>query len=430
MKKKLIIIFITILILIEGIYVLLPTKRFKESIEKVDYKENKLDTSNSFAYYLGDGNGNYQEVEDRSQWPSKEEGYYFIKSVCYNGTGEIQDSEELINYNDDSHSAIITTKNSLHCDLYFDNNDNVINWLGAVDINNTLETREELEARNQKLTPNVSTDKLDTLRRYIGTYEQVENNFICFGIDNMDDCLANTDKYMYRIIGLDEQNNQIKILKATPILKDTQSEFMWDPVFENQVDWEESQLFNNFNSYFIDNSRYNYLQEEPWKNIMVSNPTWYIGNISTSWSKVSHNTETLFEYERSKIQTTTSTAGLMYVTDYLYACGGKEYSKWYSMYGKCWAKCENALNGKENTGSDEKVEELSKCYSEWSMGSFGGATQGWVHYLNWALQSGQVSSKDNNSAGYLRPVFYIKIDNIKLYGRGKLTNPFIIQLKQ
>ncbi len=64
--------------------------------------------------------------------------------------------------------------------------------------NSGLETTENMTSRG------------DTLRRYQGTSV---NNYICFGTNDKDVCLNDQDKYMYRIIGIDTETQELKIIK-------------------------------------------------------------------------------------------------------------------------------------------------------------------------------------------------------------------------
>jgi len=60
-------------------------------------------------------------------------------------------------------------------------------------------------------TLGLNTNLEGGLYRYQGEAGNV-NNFVCFGTTSKEECLSDTDKYMYRVMGINE-NNQVKLIK-------------------------------------------------------------------------------------------------------------------------------------------------------------------------------------------------------------------------
>ena len=81
-----------------------------------------------------------------------------------------------------------------------------------------LETETQLNERNNAITE-AGGEVKDDLRRFVGDYTTVIDNFICFGTNDQNDCKSNMGTYMYRIIGIDTETNELKLIKATKIVK-------------------------------------------------------------------------------------------------------------------------------------------------------------------------------------------------------------------
>ena len=121
----------------------------------------------------------------------------------------------------------------------------------------SLESEDALTARNATITGGVKDD----LMRFVGTYEEVTDNFICFGTSDQNQCKQNMDTYMYRIIGIDT-SGRLKLIKATKIDNNGRTTFEWQSGLAVTEKWDKSSLYNGLNDgYFMQNSNYNYMQQ-------------------------------------------------------------------------------------------------------------------------------------------------------------------------
>ncbi len=282
----------------------------------------------------------------------------------------------------------------------------------------TLDGTAELEERNEELTAEgVSAENLDTLRRFVGEWKDVTDNFICFGTSDLDTCLNNLDQYMYRIIGIDEANNQVKVIQATALIKETQYNFPWHLNYRTNSPWEESSVYVFLNSadsnysYFVGNSYYNYMQNEMWTNLMVAHPIWYYGDNNTSVI----NAKTTYRSERREKLENGDPIGLMYASDYLYAGSQDENN---------WLYIRNSLNGIENTGSlsREVLKEKQSSY-ETTMTRYGDIDD---HYYVRYITPRGIENTDVSFNNPIRAVFYLDGTKVILNGKGTIYKPYYI----
>ena len=158
------------------------------------------------------------------------------------------------------------------------------------------------------------------------------DNFICFGTTSVTDCKANEAKYLYRIIGVFEDNqgnNSVKLIKY----KQLPTAYKWHNSNAG-VAWENSDLRSGLNgNYYMANVTFNYMQEALWAD-KIANWSWVAANtLSNSNSGPEYNmltTQQVYLYETNKTsntitigQWTTSNAkiGLMYASDYQMSLG-------------------------------------------------------------------------------------------------------------
>ncbi len=318
---------------------------------------------------------------------------------------------------------ITITVNNLVCE-----EKSAIEQILANSTSGTLESAEALEARNKELEASgVAEEDLDTLRRFVGTTTEVTDNYICFGTDDKDTCKNNLDQYMYRIIGIDEANNQIKVIKATKIVKGTIYRFRWHYVYLGSEKWDQSDLYKALNNKpivtssesaeemytesFIGSMYYSYMQDETWTNLIVKNPTWYDGEDLTIYT-----VERSYVQERSIKLENGDSIGLMYASDYLYA-GEQDTINWLFIA--------NGLNGIPNTGSPSAgTLQQPTAESEWTLNNENTSNQSYAFSVD---ERGTVEAvrRDYNHA--VRPSFYLTLNNITLRGKGIISNPYIIK---
>ncbi len=434
MKKKLLIIGICLLIIGEGIFLFIPFKKLNDDVEKVTYTENEIKNNKMFAYLMyNNEKSSYEEITDRTNWPDIETHAY-VKAECYDGDGVKQKTVDVFNFNEDTFTATMTTNTTLYCYLYFAKTEDA---LGLIIKNSggeggTLESYEALQARNEELTAEgVATEDLDTLRRFVGNLPGVTDNFICFGTDNQDDCLANLDLYMYRIMGIDETNNQIKVIKATKIVTntglfgstDSGTDFIWHRYDPNgqKITWPESDMYKYLNStnseesYFVANPNYKYMQNNNWTSLIVEHPKWYYGvDNQTTTDPVPKVT---YKRERSSKLENDNSVGLMYLSDYLYA-GVQNTTNWLHI--------NRGLNLAPNTGTlTAGTLQQPKAQAEWLMTSTDTMTSGGLIKV-WNIDGiGRVNTAVVSAGNGVRPVFYLK-PGLKLTGKGTIETPYLI----
>ena len=249
----------------------------------------------------------------------------------------------------------------------------------------------------------------DELLRYVGTYEEVTNNFICFGTDDKEKCTSEPETYMYRIIGITSENvnkqldlekNQLKIIKATPVKESSSVKTIsWASNYSSDIDWDNTS--NTIRPYL--NSNFLNTIEETWKGI-ISNPKWYIGDDTQATST------TGITNEKKKQTTGNYQVGLMYASDY--------YNSWsYGSNTNSWLYIIRGTSGSSTYSS--QYEWTMTRYGKYSNGRYGA----WGVYPNGSLNFDYV-----NSTSAVRPVFYL-IPDITLTGSGTESNPFIINVE-
>ncbi len=309
---------------------------------------------------------------------------------------------------------------------------NAVAYIVENSTSGTLETTTSLETRNEELTgEGVSTEDLDTLRRFVGEYTDVDNNFICFGTSDTNTCKDNLDQYMYRIIGIDETNNQLKIIKATKIVKGTQYTFQWFNEYSLDIGWEESYLYKYLNAsevnntksenYFVGNTYYSYMQDTTWTDLIIEHPTWHTG-IDSSYSP--YVAKTSYKNELSNKLTSANSIGLMYISDYLYACSG-DFSTWAYTNKTNWLFIENGLNGTLNTGNPNSgVLQQPKAENEWTMTYSGLNVQSYI--ARQVCYLGTIDISSLNGSYSIRPVFYLDGSKVMLNGKGTIGEPYYI----
>ena len=379
-----------------------------KDINKVNYKEQEnIKTNSTLAYYL-DG----EPQENRNKWPTDSPDIAYYKAECYDENDSPIESSEVVSFNYEDHTATITTKKTVYCALYFLS---TTKPLGALIKNSgsTLETEKELTTRNNSISGNIKDD----LRRFVGTYSQVKNNFICFGTDSQQTCKDNKDTYMYRIIGIDTEG-RLKIIKATKLVQGSTSTFQWHNSYSSDITWPNSDLYKRLNgkttntsSYpniFIGNEKYNsYMSDTEWTKL-IDTPKYYIGDTTSS------SNPTVFQNEKSK-DLSGEKIGLMYLSDYLYANKGTADTN-------NWLFIQNGLNRASNTpsGSIPPTNDY-----EWTMTRYGKHSNG--NYYAWdVLNNGSVNNPILDDTYAVRPVFYLSSEITITDGNGDIGTPYII----
>ena len=265
--KKIIIIITIILTLTIGIiyetfniYKTLTSKSDINGLTEVSV--NTLKENKNLAIMVQEkGSNQYTPMESRDAWPDYP-NYVFIKAECDDGTGSKLVGTNVVNYDEQSKKLSMTVKTTLYCTLYFAATNDVFSLL---ELNGGETFKKAFNG--------------DTMHRFIGTYEDVLNNYICFGTVNQGDCVENKSDYMYRIIGITDisdektglKTNQLKIIKAIP----------WQDVsWGSNDDWEIKSYNKAVN--VLNETFYNSI-DEAWKN-KITIHKWYKGNSTSETS--------------------------------------------------------------------------------------------------------------------------------------------------
>ena len=261
--------------------------------------------------------------------------------------------------------------------------------------------------------------------RYVGTNP---SNYICFGTTDKSTCIGNTDKYMYRIIGIfeDEEGKQhLKLIKKEAL----NTSYAWNEDSSNDVNWENSDLYKGLNGdYFLNNTTYSYMQNSNWLNKIE---TWNYTSTNTKtyeslgmnyYSSVIRQTY-LHEMNRSSKtssvgvwETVSGKISLMYVSDYQLSLGAtvldytNNNSTHYRSMKTGWMHISN-----NDSGAPSQQEWISARYGFYDF-----------YYNAWAVYGGgYVHHYEVDGEYSIRPVFHLTSE-VTISGEGTIENPYII----
>ncbi len=268
--------------------------------------------------------------------------------------------------------------------------------------------------------------------RYVGSGTVGEstnpNNFICFGTTDASECTANSDKYVYRVIGVfsnSNEENHVKLIKYKQLMSANWNDTKAD------VNWEASTLYASLNgSGFLTNTTYDYLQNNTWSS-KIENWTWSAVNTQTNsnsgpnyYNSLTPSQIYLHEMNRS---TKTSTVGewttpsakisLMYASDYTLSLGSSSLA----LTGSTSANKETLKTGWMHQSNND----TTKHIYEWTLARYGDVGSS---FYAWRVDdAGGVNYSIVTFPTGVRPVFYLTSDvKITSGGDGSLENPYII----
>ncbi len=334
---------------------------------------------------------------------------------------------EDISFNTDTNSITVTSNKTSYCYLYFDKQ------LSVDDI--------------RKDGSGLSEGLVGGMYRYIGTNDVVKNNYICLKEVGSSGCsTSGNDENMYRIIGITESGN-IKVIKQIRYNKSGTTSFKWNSkssVDSKQSDyycgddcptWKQSEIYETLNG---DNGFINTLNEKIRNKIEPQN--WWYGDIGYDYMGSGITSEEVYKIESGQEATqyynaggslvqkssgikwqktsNTSSIGLMYVSDYLYAISATGHEK------NCRS---NYTNCKGSWIHETNNESSSTTYTEWTMSRLGryNGSDAWLRA--WIVGSdGQLYESALHGTFSVRPIFYLKSD-VELGGAGSTSDPFYIK---
>ena len=233
----------------------------------------------------------------------------------------------------------------------------------------------------------LSTELIGGLYRYQGVQNNYNNvdNYICFGTTNKSDCVGDTDKYMYRIIGINT-SGQIKLIKKEALNTD----YNWNS--NGGVKWANSDIFAGLNGpYYLDNLEY--IPDNTWRN-RIDISIWHYS--ATKDRTIS----TIIERELAG-ETVNAKIGLMYLHDYAYSLATPEYSS------SSWLYLRN--NDSNPPDGWELIITLWDNLNPWYISGTPDYTYGGMGYTY-----------------AIRPVFYLTTSQTIASGSGTITDPYIL----
>jgi len=397
------------LLAIIGVIILTNFDEKEIKLDNVSLKE--IDEYSGIALMLEQSDGTYEKSEN-NDWPTK--GYKLNQrlSGCVDESGNTIKKALTYEYG----TLKVKTRVNASCYLYFDSRkaatEELINTAGSDLWDSTLE---------------------DDGYRYVGTNP---DNYICFGTDSQSECLNDTDKYMYRIIGIfedSEGNQHLKLIKKEAL----NTAYQWHSANTADTNWEDSDLYKGLNgSYFATNSEYSYMQDTNWTD-KIENWTWTATN-TLSYSNAGPDyydgitIENVYLHEMNRNSKTntigewstiSSKIGLMYVNDYYLSLGETilDYAgfKNKEVLKTGWM---HLSNNDSAILSSTTVGPLSEY--EWTMSRYDSYEN---VYFAWRVSTnGSVGALEVHTMFSARPVFYLESDVELKEGLGTSSEPYII----
>lgn len=409
MNKKNKIILISTLMLIELVSLFLMYKSSSNNIVKLDevsLAEEEI-SSEMFAVMLEQADGTYTESD---AFPT--EGYFFdsIKSGCMDINGN--KIEGVLSYDDSTKTASVDTGKTSYCYLYFNSSNLKDLCKNYADLATCMASEYDTGLTTIN---NLSTSDLGGMRRYQGEMDSVNNNYICFGTKDKNECINNADLYMYRIIGI-QADGKIKLLKKEAI----NGKYSWSQESTNIL-WKDSDIYKGLNgiedgfygNVFVNSNEYDYMSLDGEWYLKINTYNWKYGLLSANGGNSGASGtsgDTWFEYENTLIDTVDAKIGLMYVHDYVYSG---------------YTTTDNGIRRWTHIARNDPDWDLNNNYmSEWLMTNGLLASESKPYYI--VGVSGLIYLDTAHTATTIRPVFYLNSDLSIIDGNGKIDNPYII----
>jgi len=378
-QKKVKIIIILCLFFLETLFLFLTIKSFSNK-EIKELKETYEVSKKHFSMFINDGNDNYTEYTESNVFP---EGYAINieKSSCIDTKGNLLEGI----LSGSGNNITVTSNKTAYCYLYFD----------EMSLSNFCSKGDNLGSclvENNNYITSLNDIQEGGLYRFTGTNEVVDDNYICFGTNNKEECTSDTDKYMYRIIGVNE-SGQLKLIKKEA-LNYTQQ---WSANPMVDTPWPSSVIYSNITgSYYLTNSAY---MPNGWES-KISETTWHYGNIKDELNSNYLDPNTLYETEINFSGTINSKVSLMYLHDYLYA----------KQTENSWLLLSNNDSGALSS-------------NEWTMSYYG-----YYNSYYYAMQANEYGGYDDLlvTGNVVRPVFYLKSTEKYISGSGTINDPIML----
>ena len=418
-SKKTFMIIIIALIVIESSVLFLMYKSLNDKA-KITTENKIIIDNNMFAIMVEDEDGNYQ---NQTTWPGDGYEYNAEKSGCVDLYGNrLRVKPE---YNEGVVS-VNNIKDTSYCYLYFNMFQVDLNYLCS-DYSNIGSCIASEKAETGELTSirNLSENPIGGLYRYQGLSSKVKNNYICFGVSSVADCIGSNyesgvydptkfGKYMYRIIGISEDGS-LKLIKKEAL----EEKFKWYSSYSSSRTWPSSLIYSAINgSSFYNNTDY---IPEGWSS-KIKSTDWAYGTIEDA----PYNADTVYNIEGKWTTFQNAYIGLMYLHDYLYAyeggnpqTGAAARQSWISLYNNDSIN----LTSSPLVPSSDPLDNIEKTMS------YSGKMLGVTRYRSWTLweyDDSNIIGSYLNVDDVVRPVFYLNNTINIISGDGTATNPYII----
>lgn len=244
--------------------------------------------------------------------------------------------------------------------------------------------------------------------RYIGINP---DNYVCFGTNSKNECVNDQDKYMYRIIGVFYDSNDVKHTKLIKY-KQLKNKSLWFNT-DSTATWGTSTVKDKINgTHFLTNtSAYPYLE---------TNSKWYESIILWNYSGLirASSSDVFTRVYNSELEATKYyyKIGLMYLSDIGLSLGERGLNTY------VWRNTEYPLI---NSWMHQNNNDTSIDSVEWTMSIY---CNGCSHfYANGITSNGTIDSvRYNVDPHSSRPVFYLTDSMEYVSGNGTKNNPYII----
>ena len=434
-NKKYLLIILLMGVILTGAIIFKPEENIK--LDNVILKQEV--NNKTFAMYKEESENNYVEVEG-NKFPDM----YVLnieKSKCIDNNGKEVDN--ILSFNNGE--VTITSGKTIYCYLYFDKT------LGV-----------EIKEKNPQ---GLSTDEIKgAMYRFQGQAKdennnELVNNYICFGTNNKEECVTDTDHHMYRIIGIEAETGRVKVIKKEALNETVQ----WWNNYYDDIDFPESNIYKAISGVgFLENKDY---VPKGWEEKISNNTRMYgdmlsrdtmggnqvgekiylieTGKAETIWSILTNeynvNAQSYIEtnedspYYNQKVYYTNISGywtksfegkvSLMYISDYYFSVSDSAIcdplDSNYTICKTGWMHL-----SQNDTGAPNK--------HEWTMSRHGWHVendQGWLRAHPIDFVNGYVGSWATTNTLSVRPVFYINASEKLLNenATGTINDPFIIK---
>ena len=171
-----------------------------------------------------------------------------------------------------------------------------------------------------------------TKEQYPHINEPVVANYICFGTHSKDECLKNTARYMYRIIGLDN-NGRMKLIKDGNLLSKIE-EVDWRFTYRYEhsswvkdISWVDSTMYSSLNGDKFLYDEY-YFEDSKWIDKIIDYE-WKYGTMSKEEINMDEfdflDGDYFYELEEKWESSVVAKIGLISVSDYYYSPSGNKF---------------------------------------------------------------------------------------------------------